>query len=107
MCKCVACLQEKRFLFPNLVLALLNLLHSTRKLQALVKSERAQGLTMTTVPKPAVGPNDVLIEIQKMLRFPEQVLVVKLTWSALTAASRVSNKCWLRDDCCFFHNMKC
>ena len=35
--------------------------------QALVKTERAEGLTLTTVPKPAVGPNDVLIEIQKIL----------------------------------------
>ena len=35
--------------------------------QALVKTERAEGLTLTTVPKPAVGPNDVLIEIQKSL----------------------------------------
>ncbi|CAE7639189.1 tdh [Symbiodinium necroappetens] len=34
-------------------------------MKALVKTERAEGLTLTTVPKPAVGPNDVLIEIQK------------------------------------------
>ena len=42
-------------------------------LQALVKSERDVGLTMTDVPKPAIGPNDVLIEVQKNLglHYPE------------------------------------
>lgn len=34
-------------------------------MKALVKSERDVGLTMTDVPKPAIGPNDVLIEVQK------------------------------------------
>ena len=42
-------------------------------LQALVKSERDVGLTLTDVPKPAIGPNDVLIEVQKNLglHYPE------------------------------------
>eukprot|EP00931_Biecheleriopsis_adriatica_P117972 TRINITY_DN93444_c0_g1_i1.p1 TRINITY_DN93444_c0_g1~~TRINITY_DN93444_c0_g1_i1.p1 ORF type:complete len:436 (+),score=46.14 TRINITY_DN93444_c0_g1_i1:58-1308(+) len=34
-------------------------------MKALVKAERARGLTFTNVPKPSVGPNDVLIEIKK------------------------------------------
>lgn len=34
-------------------------------MKALVKTERSGGLTLTDVPKPAIGPNDVLIEISK------------------------------------------
>jgi len=34
-------------------------------MKALVKSKRSTGLTMMDVPHPAIGPNDVLIEIQK------------------------------------------
>jgi threonine 3-dehydrogenase len=34
-------------------------------MKALVKTERAPGLTMMNVPKPSIGPNDVLIEIKK------------------------------------------
>mmetsp|Transcript_30029 Transcript_30029/g.69167 ORF Transcript_30029/g.69167 Transcript_30029/m.69167 type:complete len:427 (-) Transcript_30029:120-1400(-) len=34
-------------------------------MQALVKSERDRGLTFTSVPKPSVGPNDVLIEVKQ------------------------------------------
>jgi len=34
-------------------------------MKALVKSERSVGLTMMDVPHPAIGPNDVLIEITK------------------------------------------
>eukprot|EP00933_Yihiella_yeosuensis_P045370 TRINITY_DN4073_c0_g5_i1.p1 TRINITY_DN4073_c0_g5~~TRINITY_DN4073_c0_g5_i1.p1 ORF type:complete len:428 (+),score=60.68 TRINITY_DN4073_c0_g5_i1:91-1374(+) len=34
-------------------------------MKALVKSERAEGLTFMNVPKPSIGPNDVLIEIKK------------------------------------------
>ncbi len=34
-------------------------------MKALVKAERAVGLTMTDVPVPEIGPNDVLIKIRK------------------------------------------
>jgi len=34
-------------------------------MKALIKAERAPGLTLTNMPKPAVGPNEVLIEIKK------------------------------------------
>ena len=34
-------------------------------MKALVKTEPAAGLTLTDVPEPAVGPNDVLIKIKK------------------------------------------
>ncbi len=37
--------------------------------EALVKTERSVGLTLTDVPKPAIGPNDVLIEVTKSLRW--------------------------------------
>lgn len=34
-------------------------------MKALVKAERAPGLTMQNMPRPAVGPNDVLIQVSK------------------------------------------
>lgn len=34
-------------------------------MKALVKTERAPGLTLMNVPKPSIGPNDVLIEMKK------------------------------------------
>jgi hypothetical protein len=33
-------------------------------MKAILKSERARGLTMQDVPIPAIGPNDVLIKIK-------------------------------------------
>ena len=32
-----------------------------------MKNARAEGLMLTNVPKPAIGPNDVLIEVSKIL----------------------------------------
>ncbi len=38
---------------------------STQMMKALVKKEAAKGIWMEQVPMPSVGPNDVLIKLEK------------------------------------------
>ena len=34
-------------------------------MKALVKTEAAPGLTLTDIPEPKIGPNDVLIKVRR------------------------------------------
>lgn len=54
-------------------------------MKALVKSDRSEGLDMTDVPRPAIGPNDVLIKIKNTAICGTDVHIYKWDeWAART-----------------------
>ena len=65
----------------------------TKMMKALMKDERAPGLTLTEVEVPKIGPNDVLIKIKRLL-FVVQIYTYTTGMSGLR---RQSLYLWLQD----------